>query len=165
MGSTKGSVRSADRGRDLGAGFLASGTSGPVSGESLPYLNHLTKSDTAGEVLQALVRSLGIVMISDIDLGGAPCFADADRTHPTETPGRPCRISQGQSVPRVADELDSLFTDEAFLALFPTHGQPALPPWRLALVTILQFAEGLPDRQRPTPYTVASIGNTSCAWS
>jgi transposase len=48
---------------------------------------------------------------------------------------------------RVADELDSLFTDEAFLALFPTHGQPALPPWRLALVTILQFAEGLSDRQ------------------
>jgi transposase len=47
----------------------------------------------------------------------------------------------------VADELDSLFTDAAFLALFPTHGQPALPPWRLALVTILQFAEGLSDRQ------------------
>ena len=48
---------------------------------------------------------------------------------------------------RVADELDSLFTDEAFLALYPTHGQPAQPPWRLALVTLLQFAEGLSDRQ------------------
>jgi transposase len=48
---------------------------------------------------------------------------------------------------RVADELDMLFTDEAFLALFPTHGQPAQPPWRLALVTLLQFAEGLSDRQ------------------
>ena len=47
----------------------------------------------------------------------------------------------------MADELDSLFTDEAFLALFPPHGQPALPPWRLALVTILPFAEGLSDRQ------------------
>jgi transposase len=47
----------------------------------------------------------------------------------------------------VADELDTLFTDEAFLALFPTHGQPAQPPWRLALVTLLQFAEGLSDRQ------------------
>jgi hypothetical protein len=31
--------------------------------------------------------------------------------------------------------------------LFPTHGQPARPPWRLALVTLLQFAEGLSDRQ------------------
>jgi transposase len=48
---------------------------------------------------------------------------------------------------RVAGELDTLVTDEAFLALFPTHGQPAHPPWRLALVTILQFAEGLSDRQ------------------
>ena len=54
---------------------------------------------------------------------------------------------KGNRYLRVADELDSLFTDEAFLALFPTHGQPALPPWRLALVTILQFAEGLSDRQ------------------
>ena len=54
---------------------------------------------------------------------------------------------KGNRYLRVADELDSLFTDEAFLALFPTHGQPALPPWRLALVTLLQFAEGLSDRQ------------------
>ena len=36
----KGSVRWADRGRDLCAGFLARITSGPVSSESLPYLNH-----------------------------------------------------------------------------------------------------------------------------
>jgi transposase len=47
----------------------------------------------------------------------------------------------------VADELETLFTDDAFLALFPTHGQPAHPPWRLALVTILQCVEGLSDRQ------------------
>ena len=31
--------------------------------------------------------------------------------------------------------------------MFPTHGQPAETPWRLALVTIMQFAEGLSDRQ------------------
>jgi transposase len=48
---------------------------------------------------------------------------------------------------RVTDELDTLFTDEAFIGLFPTHGQPAFPPWRLALVTLLQFAEELSDRQ------------------
>jgi transposase len=40
-----------------------------------------------------------------------------------------------------------LFTDQAFETLFPTTGQPACSPWRLALVTILQFAEGLSDRQ------------------
>jgi transposase len=54
---------------------------------------------------------------------------------------------KGNRYLRVADELDTLFTDDAFLALFPTHGQPAQPPWQLALVTILQFAEGLSDRQ------------------
>jgi transposase len=47
---------------------------------------------------------------------------------------------------RLADERDTLFTDDAFLALFPTHGPPARPPWRLALVTILPFAEGLSNR-------------------
>jgi transposase len=54
---------------------------------------------------------------------------------------------KGNRYLRVADELETLFTDDTFLALFPTHGQPAHPPWRLALVTILQFAEGLSDRQ------------------
>ena len=48
---------------------------------------------------------------------------------------------------RLADELGPLFTDETFEALFPTHGQPAFAPWRLALVTILQYAEGLSDRR------------------
>ena len=47
----------------------------------------------------------------------------------------------------LADEVGDLFRDEVFAPLFPSYGQPALPPWRLALVTILQFAEGLSDRQ------------------
>jgi transposase len=48
---------------------------------------------------------------------------------------------------RLADELDTLCTDEAFGALCPTHGHPACPPWRPALVTILPCAEGRSDRQ------------------
>ena len=36
---------------------------------------------------------------------------------------------------------------QQFAALFPSHGQPAKAPWRLALVTLLQFAENLSDRQ------------------
>jgi len=48
---------------------------------------------------------------------------------------------------RLADELGELFTDERFADLFPTHGQPSLAPWRVALVTIRQFAAGLSDRQ------------------
>ncbi len=45
------------------------------------------------------------------------------------------------------DELGPIFRDEDFADLFPAEGQPALPPWRLALVTILQFQENLSDRQ------------------
>jgi transposase len=32
------------------------------------------------------------------------------------------------------------------VSLFPSRGQPAFAPWRLALVTVMQFAEGLSDR-------------------
>ena len=46
----------------------------------------------------------------------------------------------------VRNRLGSLFTDETFAALFPTRGRPAESPARLALVTLLQFAEGLSDR-------------------
>ena len=35
---------------------------------------------------------------------------------------------KGNRYLRVADELQTLFTDDAFLALFPTQGQPAHPP-------------------------------------
>ena len=48
---------------------------------------------------------------------------------------------------RLADDMETLFRNDALLALFPMHGQPALPPWRLALVTLLPFADGLSDRQ------------------
>ena len=58
----------------------------------------------------------------------------------------PAAFPKGKRYLPVADELETLFTDDAFLALFPTYGQPAQPPWQLALMTILQFAEGLCDR-------------------
>jgi transposase len=45
------------------------------------------------------------------------------------------------------DELDTIYADSLFAALFPKRGQPAEAPGRLALVTVLQFAEGLSDRQ------------------
>lgn len=45
------------------------------------------------------------------------------------------------------DQLGPLFEDTQFADLFPSRGQPAQAPWRLALVTVMQFAEGLPDRQ------------------
>jgi transposase len=54
---------------------------------------------------------------------------------------------RGNAYMRVADLLGSLYQDQQFAALFPTRGQPAEAPVRLALVTVLQFAEGLSDRQ------------------
>ena len=45
------------------------------------------------------------------------------------------------------DTLGTIFQDRDFSALFPNDGQPAEAPVRLALATILQFAEGLSDRQ------------------
>lgn len=48
---------------------------------------------------------------------------------------------------RLRDELGIIYRDEDFAALFSLTGQPALTPWRLALVTVFQFMEGLSDRQ------------------
>ena len=45
------------------------------------------------------------------------------------------------------EELGTVFEDSDFEELFATVGQPALPPWRLALITIMQFRETLSDRQ------------------
>lgn len=45
------------------------------------------------------------------------------------------------------DELGAVYQDRDFGALFAVRGQPAEAPWRLAVVTVLQFAEGLTDRQ------------------
>jgi hypothetical protein len=45
------------------------------------------------------------------------------------------------------DELGPIFDDLQFAAIYPALGQPAASPVRLALITILQFAENLPDRQ------------------
>jgi transposase len=53
----------------------------------------------------------------------------------------------GNLVMRMYDELDMLFHDADFADLFPIQGQPAEAPVRLALVTLLQFWEGLTDRQ------------------
>ncbi len=54
---------------------------------------------------------------------------------------------KGNLYMRLRDELGTLYTNEDFAHLYPTHGQPGLPAWRLALVTVLQFLENLSDRQ------------------
>ncbi|MFE4821932.1 IS1182 family transposase [Streptomyces sp. NPDC056704] len=71
---------------------------------------------------------------------------------PGEVPAETVRVAlaafpKGSLAIRVRDELGPLFTDEEFADLFPARGKPAWSPGRLALVLVLQFVEGLTDRQ------------------
>lgn len=54
---------------------------------------------------------------------------------------------QGNEVMRLRDELGQLYTEEQFSDLFPANGHPAESPATLAWVLVLQFMEGLTDRQ------------------
>jgi transposase len=54
---------------------------------------------------------------------------------------------KGNRYMKMRDELGTLYSDEQFADLYPRVGQPASTPWRLALVTLVQFAEDLTDRQ------------------
>ncbi|MDQ1045786.1 hypothetical protein QFZ76_004022 [Streptomyces sp. V4I2] len=56
-------------------------------------------------------------------------------------------VLKGSLAIRVRDELGPLFTEVEFADLFPARGEPAWSPGRLALVLVLQFVEGLTDRQ------------------
>src|SRR3954470_23441068 len=66
-------------------------------------------------------------------------------------PGRCCLAPLADTLNRsfnsASDELAAVYDDRMFASLYPVRGQPAHSPWRLALVTVLQFTEGLSDRQ------------------
>lgn len=48
---------------------------------------------------------------------------------------------------QLRDHLGTLYDNPLFAEIFSPLGAPAVDPWRLALVSVLQFAEGLSDRQ------------------
>jgi len=54
---------------------------------------------------------------------------------------------KGNIYMKMRDELGVFYDDKQFIDLFSHTGQPAIAPWRLALITIMQFAENLTDRQ------------------
>jgi transposase len=71
---------------------------------------------------------------------------------PLPVPGDTAHVARlafphGNLLLSLRDKLGPIFDDGRFAYLFPAKGQPAEAPWRLALVTLLQFAEELPDRQ------------------
>jgi transposase len=54
---------------------------------------------------------------------------------------------KGTPYMRMRDELGPIYTNPEFAQLFPKDGQPAQAPAQLALVSVMQFAEGLSDQQ------------------
>ena len=69
-----------------------------------------------------------------------------------EVPGETARVARaafpkGNLYLKMRDELGVFYSDNDFVDLFSTRGQPAFSPWRLALITVMQFTEGLSDRQ------------------
>ncbi|WP_042170285.1 transposase, partial [Streptomyces sp. NBRC 110035] len=56
-------------------------------------------------------------------------------------------LPKGSLAIRVRDHLGGVFTDQPFAGAFGTRGAPGLSPGVLSLVTVLQFAENLTDRQ------------------
>jgi transposase len=54
---------------------------------------------------------------------------------------------KGNLYMHMRDVLGTIYADEDFADLFEVRGRPAIAPWRLALVTLMQFSEGLSDRQ------------------
>ena len=74
----------------------------------------------------------------------------AQKQHPipeeTERVAR-AAFPKGNLYMRMRDELGGVYQDDQFIDLFPGRGQPAESPGRLAWVTVMQFSEGLSDRQ------------------
>lgn len=54
---------------------------------------------------------------------------------------------KGNTYMLLRDEFGVVFSDDLFAELFSIRGQPAEAPWRLALITLMQYAEDLSDRQ------------------
>jgi transposase len=70
-----------------------------------------------------------------------------DGSHPRRNqPRSSAAFPKGNKYMQMRDELGGIYTDEMFADLYPKDGQPAIRPWRLALITIMQFAENLTDR-------------------
>ncbi|MFF2384500.1 transposase [Streptomyces sp. NPDC058108] len=69
-----------------------------------------------------------------------------------EIPAETARVARvvcprGAFAMRLREELAEVFSGQALADLYPERGRPAVAPGVLALVTVLQFAESLSDRQ------------------
>src|SRR2546429_4369951 len=75
--------------------------------------------------------------------------------HPQKLPEIPeetARIAKilfpkGNKYMWLRDELDAIYKDEQFASLYPKSGQLAEQPWRLAMMSVIQYMENYTDRQ------------------
>jgi transposase len=72
--------------------------------------------------------------------------------HSNSIPEQTFRVAQaafpkGNTFMKMRDELGPIYTNPQFTPLFSHTGQPSEDPVRLALILVMQFAEGLSDRQ------------------
>jgi transposase len=56
-------------------------------------------------------------------------------------------LPEGNIYTRLRDRFGSCYSDEQFEGLYAKVGQPGYSPWRLGLVSIIQYMEELSDRQ------------------
>jgi len=85
-----------------------------------------------------------------------------------EIPARTAEVARaafpkGNPYMTLRDELGTIFEDDQFADLFPTRGQPAIAPWQMAFIMLMQFAEDLTDRQRSkcVPASTGSMPSAS----
>jgi hypothetical protein len=89
-------------------------------------------------------------------------------------PEETARVAQavfprGNVLMQLRETLGTIYTDEQFADLFPTHGQPAEAPWRLALVTVFGLHGALDGSaggfRRPKPTGLEVCPGAPCgAW-
>lgn len=67
---------------------------------------------------------------------------------------------KGNRYMTMRDELGVIYPDDLFADLYPQVGHYGEPPWRLALVTLMQFSETSPTAKQPMPCAGVLTGST-----
>jgi transposase len=113
-----------------------------------PSIVLMNPPDTAGEVYLGPPEPRAVRPATPTRLRSPMLRPQTPGPVPADT-ARAARAAfpKGSPLVTLRDELGTVFADDDFAALYPDLGQPAYPPWRLALVTVLQFREDLSDRK------------------
>ena len=114
-----------------------------------PLLLH-TYADTVGLFISDAAYSKNVVPKNPLPLENTAMSMHPQPIGPVpEDTARVARAAfpKGNVYIEMRNVLGTIYEDEDFAELFEVRGRPAIAPWRLALVTVMQFSEGLSDRQ------------------